>query len=137
MEETWLYHYSPGTKQQSVECRHCSALLPKHSECKNPLEMLSPPFFGIKTASSSFIIFQRAKQSTRNISHIMLVRLKDILKKKCRVKLTKGVLFLHDNAPAQRVLATQKKLGYLDFQCLDHTLYSPDQAPSHCHLFPD
>jgi len=35
-------------------------------------------------------------------------------------KFTKGVLFLHDNAPAQRVLATQKKLAYLGFQCLDH-----------------
>jgi hypothetical protein len=28
-------------------------------------------------------------------------------------KVTKGVLFLHDNAPAHRALATQKKLAYL------------------------
>jgi len=33
---------------------------PKNSECKNPLEKFSPRFFGIKTASSSLIIFQRA-----------------------------------------------------------------------------
>ena len=44
----------------------------------------------------------------------LLVQLKDIL------KVTKGVLFLHDNAPAHRTLATQKKLAYMDFQCLDH-----------------
>jgi len=31
----------------------------KNSECKNPLEKFSPQFFGIKTASSSLIIFQR------------------------------------------------------------------------------
>jgi hypothetical protein len=30
-------------------------------------------------------------------------------------KFNKGVLFLHDNAPAHRALATQKKLAYLDF----------------------
>ena len=30
----------------------------------------------------------------------LLVQLKDILKEKCRGKFTKGVLFLHDNAPA-------------------------------------
>jgi hypothetical protein len=36
-----------------------------------------------------------------------------------RGKVTKGVLFLHDNAPAHRALATQKKLTYLGFQCLD------------------
>ena len=42
-------------------------LAPKNSECKNPLEKLSPRFFGIKAASSPLIIFQRAKLSTRSI----------------------------------------------------------------------
>jgi len=46
------------------------------------------------------------------------------------------VLFLHDNAPAHRALASQKKLAYLDFQCLDHPPYSPDLAPSDYHLLP-
>jgi len=64
------------------------------------------------------------------------VQLKDILKEKRSRKLTKGVLFFHDNAPAHRKLATQKKLAYLGFQCLDHTPYSPDLAPSDYHLFP-
>jgi hypothetical protein len=50
--------------------------------------------------------------------------------------ITKGVLFLHDNAPARRPLATQKKLAYLGFQCLDHPPYSPNLAPSDYHLFP-
>jgi len=38
----------------------------------------------------------------------LLVQLKDILKENRRGKVTKGVLFLHDNAPAHRALATQK-----------------------------
>jgi len=46
------------------------------------------------------------------------------------------VLFLHDNDPAHRALATQKKLAYLCFQCLDHPPYSPYLAPSDYHLFP-
>ena len=46
------------------------------------------------------------------------------------------VLFLHDNAPAHRALATRKKLAYLGFHSLDHPLYSPDLAPSDYHLFP-
>ena len=49
---------------------------------------------------------------------------------------TEGVLFLHDNAPAHRALATQKKLAYLGFHCLDHPPYSPDLAPLVYHLFP-
>jgi len=63
------------------------------------------------------------------------VQPKEILKKKHRGKVTKGVLFLYDNAQAHRALATQKKLTYLGFQCLDHPPYSPDLAPSDYHLF--
>ena len=43
---------------------------------------------------------------------------------------------MHDNAPAHRALATQKKLAYLGFQCFDHPPYSPDLALSDYHLFP-
>jgi len=43
---------------------------PKISECKNPLENFSPRFFGIKTKSFSLIVFQRAKLSTRSITHL-------------------------------------------------------------------
>ena len=50
----------------------------------------------------------------------LLVQMKGILKEKLRGKVTKGVLFLHDNAPVHRPLAIQKKLAYLGLQCLDH-----------------
>jgi histone-lysine N-methyltransferase SETMAR len=43
---------------------------------------------------------------------------------------------MHDKAPTHRALATRKKLAYLGFQRLDHPPYSPDLAPSDCHLFP-
>jgi transposase len=53
--------------------------------------------------------------------------LKDILKNK-RHEVINEVLFLDDNAPVHRALATQKKLAYLGFQFLYHPLYSPDLA---------
>ena len=43
---------------------------------------------------------------------------------------------MHDNSPAHRALANQKKLVYLGFQYLDHPPYSLDLAPSDYHLFP-
>ena len=58
------------------------------------------------------------------------------MKEKRRRNFTKGVLFVQDNTPAHGALATQKKLVYLAFQCLDHPPYSPDLAPSDYHLFP-
>ena len=65
----------------------------------------------------------------------LLVQLKDILKEKRQWNFTKGVLFLHENAPAHWAL-TQKEMAYLGFQCLDHPPYSPDLAPSDYRLFP-
>jgi len=53
-----------------------------------------------------------------------------LLKEKRRRKVTKGVLFLHDNALAHQALATQKKLAYLGFQCLDHPPYFPSPNPT-------
>jgi len=66
----------------------------------------------------------------------LLVQFKDILKGKLCGKVTKGIFVFDDNAPAHRALATQKKLAYLGFQCLDHPPYSPDLALSEYHLFP-
>jgi len=57
------------------------------------------------------------KGRTTNAEYYLspLVQLKDILNEIRQRKLTKLVLFLHDNAPAHRALATQKKLAYLGF----------------------
>ena len=111
---------------------------PKNYECNNLLEKFSSLFFfGIKTVSSSLIIFQRAKLSTRCITHLCWRNWKKFWKvTPLGGKVTKGVLFLHDNAPAHRPLATLKKLVYEGFHCLDHPPYSPDPAPSDYHLFP-
>jgi len=110
---------------------------PENSECKNPPENFSPQFFGIKMASSSLIGFQKAKLSMRSITHLCWCNWRTFWRKNAgHGKVTKGVLFLHNNAPAHQAIATQKKLDYLGFQCLDHPPYSPDLAPMDYHLFP-
>jgi len=58
----------------------------------------------------------------------LLVQLKEVLNEKRRWKFTRGVLFLHDNAPAHQAPATQEKLTYLGFQFLDHSPYPLDLA---------
>ena len=85
--------------------------------------------------SSSLIIFQGVKLLL-GVLLISAGETEGLLKEKRRGKVTKGVLFLHDNVPAHRALATQKKLAYLGYHCLDHPPYSPDLVPSNYHLFP-
>ena len=63
------------TRRQSNNQWSCDIAVhptPKISMCKNPLEWKSSRLniFGIKTISSSLIIFQRAKLSTRSITHL-------------------------------------------------------------------
>ena len=53
-----------------MEVRHSGSPRPKISDCKNKLEISRLEFLWIKRASSTFIIFQRAKLSTRSITHL-------------------------------------------------------------------
>jgi len=136
MDETWLYHYDPETKQQSMEWQHSGSTRPKKFRIqKSDGKVLASIFWdqeGIR------LIDYLPKGLTNNAEYYssLLVQFEDILKEQRRGKFTKAVLFLHDNAPAHRALATQKKLAYLGFQCLDRPPYSPDLAPSDYHLFP-
>jgi len=136
MNEVWLYHYDPETKQQSVEWRHIGSLRPKNLLVqKSNGKVLASIFWD---QDGIFLSDYLPKGQTINAEYylFLLVQLKDILKEKPCGKFTKGVLFLHDNAPAHQALATQSQLAYLGSQCFDRPPYSSDLAPSDYHLFP-
>jgi len=65
-----------------------------------------------------FLIDYLPKGQTINAEYYssLLVQFKDILEQKRRRKVTKGFLFLHENAPTHRAIVTQKKLANLGFQ---------------------
>jgi len=120
MDETWLYHYDLETKQQSMKWQHSGSPCPKKFQVqKSTGKVLASIFWD---QDGILLIDYLPKGQTINAVYYssLLVQLKDILKEKCCGKVTEAVLFLHDNAPAHRALATQKKLAYLGFQCIDH-----------------
>jgi len=128
-------HYDPETTQESMVWRHSGSPRPKK--------------FRVQKSAGKFVasicwdqdgillIHYLRKGQTINAEYYcsLLAQLKDILKEKRRGKVIKGVLFLHYSVAAYRALATQKKLAYLGFHCLDHPPYSPDLAPLDYHLF--
>ena len=72
---------------------------------------------------------------TGNYYSALLAKLRSTLAKKRRGKLQKGILFLHDNAPAHRsMMAVHTSMR--GFKILPHPPYSPDLAPSEFFLFP-
>jgi len=137
MDETWLYHYDPGTKQQSMDWQHSSSPHPKKSRVQKSTGKFHASIFWNQDGILLIDYLPKGQTINKEYYSSLLVQLKDILKEKRHGKVTKGVLFLHGNALAHQALATQKKLSYLGFQCLDHPPYSPDLAPSDYHLFPE
>jgi len=120
MDETWLYHYDMETKQQSMEWQHSGSPHPKKFRVQKSTGKVLFSIFWDQGGILLINYLPKGKTINAEYYSSLLVELKDILKEKCYRKVSKGVLFLHDNALAHCALATQKKLAYLGFQCLDH-----------------
>jgi len=135
MDETWLCHYDPDTKQQSLEWRHSGPPRPKKFRVQKSAGKVLASIFWDQDGILLIDYLPTGQTINAEYYSSLLVQFKDILKGKRRGNVTKGVLFLH-NASAHRALVTQKKLAYLGFHCRDHPPYSPDLAPSDYHLFP-
>jgi len=136
MDKTWLYHYDLETKQQSIEWWHSGSPCPKKFCVQKSAGKVLTSIFWDQDGILLIDYLPKGQTIYAEYYSSLLVQLKDILKEKRHEKVTKGVLYLHDNAPAHRALATQKELAYLGFHCLDHPPYSPDLAPLDYHLFP-
>jgi len=105
-DEVWLYHHDPETKQQSMEWRHSGSPRPPKliPSAKIRWKILASIYWD---QDGIILIYYLPKGQTINAEYYssLLVQLKDILKEKRRGKITKTVLFLHDNVPAHRALA--------------------------------
>ena len=69
MDETWLYHYDPETKQQSVEWRHSGSPRPKKFRVQNFAGKVLASIFGDEDGIL-LSIFQRAKLLTLSITYL-------------------------------------------------------------------
>jgi len=104
MKETWLYHYDPETKQQSMGWRRSGSPHPQNFRGqKSAGKFLASSFWD---QDGFLLIDYLPKGQTINAEYYssLLVQLKDIFKEKRHGKVTRGVLFLQDNAPAHRAL---------------------------------
>jgi len=85
MDETWLYHCDPETKQQSIEWRYSGSFRPKKFRVqKSARKVLSSIFWD---QDGILFIYYLPKGQTINAEYCLslLTQLKDILKEKRRV----------------------------------------------------
>ena len=100
MDETWLHHYDPETKQQWMEWRHSGSPRPQKFRVQKSAGKVLTSIFWDQDGIFLIDYFQKGQTINANYYSSLLVQLKDILKEKRRGKVTKEVLFFYDNAPA-------------------------------------
>ena len=111
MEETWLYHYNPGTKQQSIKWLHSGSPRPKNSRVQKSAGKFLSSIIWDQDGILLIDYLQKGQTINGEYYSSLLMQLKDILKETRRGKVTKVVLFLHDIVPVHRALAPRKKLA--------------------------
>ena len=90
MDETWLYHYDPETKQQSMKWRHSTPPRSKFPSAKIHWKISRLDFF--LDQDGILLIYYLPKDQTIKMEYYssLLVQLKDTLKEIRRGKVTKG-----------------------------------------------
>jgi histone-lysine N-methyltransferase SETMAR len=129
MDESWVHHFHPETKQSGMEWRHSNSPPPKKFRVQSSAGKV---MFSVFVA---FKILKKGHTITGAYYASLLTKLRENIKLKCKGMLSNGVLLQHDNASSHTCVATTSKAVELAFQILPHPPYSPDLGPSNYHLF--
>lgn len=134
-DECWVFCYDPETKQASMEWRQPGEQPPIKFKAVQSVGkvMLSLFWDGEGALLADFL--EHGRTITGDYYASLLTQLKQEIKSKRRGMVTKGVLLLHDNAPAHSSAVAIQKAAALGFEILQHPPYSPDLAPSDFFLF--
>ena len=136
-DETWIHHYDPEMKQQSMQWKHSGSPSPRKFKVHASAGKIMCTVFW----DAEGILLIDYMPHTVTITGVyyadLLHKLRDAIKEKRRGKLTKVPLLLHNNAPAHRSHVGQVAVLECGYEEMHHPPYSPDLAPSDYHLFPN
>jgi len=91
MDETWLYHYDPETKQQSVEWGHRGSPHPKKFRVQKSAGKVLASILWDQDGILHIDYLPKGQTINTEYYLSLLVHMKDILKEKRRGKVTKWV----------------------------------------------
>ena len=136
MDETWLYHYDPETKQQSMEWRHSGSLrLKKFRVQKSAWKFRSSNF-----SDQDGILLIDHLPKRPNYQRVVLTNLcwcnwRTFWRKNAAGKY-QGALVFARQGPGSPGTCNPKETGLPGLPCLDHSPHSPDLTPSEYYFFP-
>ena len=134
-DETWLHHWDPDTKKESMQWKHPGSPPPKKFRTQpSASKVMATVFWDSK--GIILIDYKPAGTSITGEYYANVIKqLRVAIKEKRRGKLAAGVLLLHDNAPVHKSRVAQAGIRECKFKQLNHPPYSPDLAPSDYYLF--
>lgn len=137
VDETWIHHYTPETKNQSKQWVEAGGSAPKKAKTVKSADKVMATVFWDSSGILLIDYLEKGKTITGEYYRGLLDQLKDAIKEKRPHLQKKKVLFLQDNASSHTAADTIMKLREIHFELLPHPPYSPDLAPSDFFLFPN
>jgi histone-lysine N-methyltransferase SETMAR len=133
-DESWIHHFDPEEKRQSMQYRHTSSPCPKKFKTvpSGGKILLTVFWDSQRVYMTEFLEAGNTVNSARYIETI-----KNLRRRVCQVRRsTSLILLLHDNARPHTARAKNDALETLKVGVLSHLPYSPDLVPSDFHFFP-
>ena len=132
-DETWVHHYDPENKRQSVEYCHKESPQPKRFKTQASAGKVMLTVFW----NSECVVLADFHEKETTINSQRYIEALTALKRRIeRTGIRNETLLQLDNARPHTIAATRDAMQRLDFSVLPHLPYNPDLAPSNFHLFP-
>ncbi|GBP26468.1 Histone-lysine N-methyltransferase SETMAR [Eumeta japonica] len=135
VDETWVRQYDPESKQESMQWTKKGERPPKKFKVQKSASKLMATIFW--DSEGVLLIEYLPKGTTMNGQYYtnLLAQAREAVVQKRRGKLSRGVLFLQDNASVHTARVSRQALKDTGLSEIDHLPYSPDLAPSDYFLF--
>ena len=137
MDETWVFHYDPESKQQSMEWRKPGERPPRKFKVVTSAKKIMLSVFWDAKGIIMTDYLPHGKTITGKYYSDLIRKLRIAIKEKRRGLLRRGVLFHQDNAPVHTCALATAAIEECGFELIEHPAYSPDLAPSDYYLFPN
>lgn len=135
-DETWVHHYEPESKQESMQWHKKGTPPPKKFKVSESVGKMMATILWDTEGILLIDYKEKGVNITGEYYASLLQQLKEAFKEKRPGKWSRGVLLLHDNAPVHKCRTAMAALINCGFDTLIHPPYSPDLAPSYYYLFP-
>lgn len=135
-DETWVHHFEPESKRQSMEWKHTSSPVKKKFKTQASAgKVMLTVFWDAQGAVLCDYLEEQRTINSQYYSDMLMNKVKPAMREKRRGSQRQGVILLHDNARPHTAQLTQETIHKMGWEILHHPPYSPDLAPSDFHLF--